>query len=205
MVPKTTSGPAFSLFWDLELGGFDLISPTSQPTELPHHRRVPHTDQSRPLRPLSKAPGRQDGGAAPSRRPLLLGVIFPAELTWWKFPKLMAAPNALGDGPNKLPGSIALPLPIGAILIEPFPGTSVKEKAICSMGFWLRHLAISSSPPPSPSFPSPPLHPHPPGPFTCPCHLLSQLPPSYLQEAESPHSLGTSMEGRRPKNPAGGE
>ena len=46
-------------------------------------------------------------------------------------------PHAPRDGFHKLPVAITLPFPIGAILIGPFPGMSVKEKAICGAGLWL--------------------------------------------------------------------
>lgn len=44
---------------------------------------------------------------------------------------------ACGDRPNRQPVAILLPFSIGVILIGPFPGTDMKEKAICSAGFWL--------------------------------------------------------------------
>ena len=47
-------------------------------------------------------------------------------------------PCAPRNGFHKLPVAITLPFPIGAILIGPFPGMSVKEKAICGVGLWLR-------------------------------------------------------------------
>lgn len=44
---------------------------------------------------------------------------------------------AHGDRPNEQPVATPFPFSMGIILIGPFPGTDMKEKAICSAGFWL--------------------------------------------------------------------
>lgn len=85
------------------------------------------------------------------------------------FLKLKAALCMLQQMLNELPVAITLPFPIGTILIGPFPGTPMKEKAICAVGFWLWHwaythrfnfLSLSSSShfPSSPSLSSWPFH-----------------------------------------------
>lgn len=84
------------------------------------------------------------------------------------FLKLKAALCMPQEMLNKLPVAITLPFPIGTILIGPFPGTPMKEKAICAVGFWLWHWALTDSmfsPSPHPLI-SRPLHPSLPGPFT---------------------------------------
>lgn len=115
------------------------------------------------------------------------------------FRKLKAAPCMLQKMLNKLPLAITFLFPIGAILIGPFPGTSMKEKAICTWDFssGTGHMLTDSIFSPLPllllSFP------------LLSTRLLAHLPLPHPPWGSSECGLGSSRRGRGPKTLTGGD
>lgn len=124
---------------------FDLISPCLSPLNDPvMAQTAPQKDQCR-LFTLPRVWGQ--AGCWGSPHPAGLCCLWPSCPSVERclsiqggVPEAHGCPHMFpGVTLNQLPVRITLPFLIGAILIGPFLGTNMKEKALCSVGFGLRH------------------------------------------------------------------